>query len=60
MKINTLAEEIAAEAFFRLQEEVQEFIQLAPVIREKMRDEIRNAAIEVLKKFSRGDTITSK
>ncbi len=58
MKINTLAEDIAAEAFIRLQEEVHEFIQLAPVIREKMRDEIRNAAIGVLKKVLRGDTIT--
>ena len=58
MKINTLAEDIAAEAFIRLQEEVHEFIQLAPVIREKMRDEIRNAAIDVLKKVLRGDTIT--
>jgi hypothetical protein len=37
---------------------VYEFIQLAPVIREKMRDEIRNAAIDVLKKVLRGDTIT--
>ena len=56
--MNILAEDIANKTFFRCHEEVHEFIQLAPVIREKMRDEIRNAAIDVLKKVLRGDTIT--
>lgn len=53
MKTEVLALEIAEEAFSRLQEEVHEFVQLPPVIREKMRDEIRIAALEVLNKRSR-------
>jgi len=46
MKMNTIAEKTADKAFFRLQEEAHEFIQLLSVMREKMRDEIGNAAIK--------------
>jgi len=44
--MNTFAEEIANKAILRSDEEAHEFIQLFSIMREKMPDEIGNAAIK--------------